>query len=201
MAPHFFTATLGEAATLNTVRPHNIKTIPQLLDVLARDYPSFPAVGMGLPGGAGNEDEDWGAVVYCTQETLWTLCVNGWNWPLDPAYSELAEMTNSAAHHLARKTSVASGAIPQGDAKTEVVALFSDSSLDMLLCFFGLIRIGYAVLMIALEIHPQASQHTNMTAGRNAIPQQSNTSSRLRTANSCFTLKNWPPLRFFHAEI
>lgn len=65
MLPHFFTATLGEAAAVNLKQPHNIQTIPQLLDVLARDYPQEPAVGMGSPGKAGDEDAEWGADVYC----------------------------------------------------------------------------------------------------------------------------------------
>ena len=84
------------------------------------------------------------------------------------AYHELADATNAAAHHLTK-------ILPRNilpDSATKVaptIALLSDSTLDLLLCLLGLIRAGFAVLLLAPQCDSTAISHLLHTTRARAL--------------------------------
>ncbi|KAA8909640.1 hypothetical protein FN846DRAFT_596725 [Sphaerosporella brunnea] len=139
--PHFFVATLGDAQRINSVHPHGITTINQLILRRARTTPDAVAVGMSIPLSGAENSERWGTILY--------------------SYSQLLRAITAAAHRLSAHLPPAKE-LPDKN-HGPVVGILSESSWDMLLCFFGLIRMGYTVLLIAPQCDARAIRHLVVT--------------------------------------
>ena len=61
---NYFVCTLGQAAALNTEKPHAFKTINEFIDLQARQYPNRPAVGFPSPLKGKEKDKEWNHEVY-----------------------------------------------------------------------------------------------------------------------------------------
>lgn len=59
----YFTSTLDISQQINSIRPHRIQTIVQLLEEREKWVPNLPAVAMAVPG-VYPEDE-WGSRRFC----------------------------------------------------------------------------------------------------------------------------------------
>lgn len=138
-ATNYFISTLGEAAECNAQAPHRFKTINQFVDQQAREIPLRPAVAFPVPpiqvGG------EWGYDLF--------------------TYSDLRRKSLSTAKALsiAIVESISQyNSDPTVPAGT-TVALLCPSSVDFLFAWLGLMRLGYAVLMIAW-VHPGSFRRT-----------------------------------------
>ncbi len=61
---NYFVCTLGQAAAVNATKLHPFKTVNQLIDSQAREYPNNPAVGFPIPPHDKKTDNEWDHVVY-----------------------------------------------------------------------------------------------------------------------------------------
>lgn len=135
-AINYFISTLGEAAECNAQTPHRFKTINQFLDQQSREIPLRPAVAFPVPHTHRDQvGEEWGYDLF--------------------TYSDLRLKSLSTAEALSiaiveSKSQYKSDlTVPAGT----TVALLCPSSVDFLFAWLGLMRLGYAVLMIAW-VHP-----------------------------------------------
>ncbi|KAL8839469.1 MAG: hypothetical protein Q9176_004465 [Flavoplaca citrina] len=131
-ATTYFTCTLGQAAGLNARSPHEFETITQFIDYQARACSKAPAVGFPIP--SEGDDEKWKYVVF--------------------TFHRLAEcsVTGSQLLELFLKPE-------DGTESLRTVALLCPSSLEFLFTWLGLMRLGYAVLLIA-QTTPRSRQQT-----------------------------------------
>lgn len=141
-ATNYFICTLGEAAEFNAQTPHRFKTINELVDQQSREIPLRPAVAFPVP--PIHRDQVW----------------EEWGYNLF-TYGDLRRLSLSTAEALS--IAIAEGAsyynsnpiVPPGT----TVALLCPSSVDFLFTWLGLMRLGYAVLMIAW-VHPSVVSPT-----------------------------------------
>ncbi|KAF2769914.1 acetyl-CoA synthetase-like protein [Teratosphaeria nubilosa] len=125
MDPNYFTCTLGQAAALGIQQPH--KTVTALVDALAKDHPSLPAVGFPLPGS--------------TQEEPWRL--------LNFNFRDI----QAASEHTAQILSQSSDStLFEG----RTIGLLCPSTPDFLFTWLALMRLGKSVLLIAPQCQPDA---------------------------------------------
>lgn len=61
---NYFVCTLGQAATLNSGKPHSFTTVNDFIDLQARQHPSRPGVGFPIPPKDNEKDKEWGYAVY-----------------------------------------------------------------------------------------------------------------------------------------
>ena len=152
--PPYFVTTLGQAKHLNTLydidkeigREDNIIS---LIDSRAESYPDVPVVGEFLPT-SGNKADGW--VSRCISECRCMLARKLLTGVLD--FSQLTKGTSALALHMIRRgTPVAERPPTRGDEaepfQQPTVALLCSSSVDFLFHWLSLIRLGYAVLLLA----------------------------------------------------
>ncbi|KAH9825397.1 Acetyl CoA synthetase-like protein [Teratosphaeria destructans] len=125
MDPNYFTCTLGQAAALRIQQPH--KTVTALVDALAKERPSLPAVGFPLPGD--------------TQEEPWRL--------LQFTFRDI----RAGSEHTAQILSTSFDSALLGG---QTVGLLCPSTPDFLFTWLALMRLGKAVLLIAPQCQPDA---------------------------------------------
>lgn len=144
----YFVSTLHQAQLINSKCPHGIITINQLLDERAKSDPELPVVGMGVPG---LDQDGWGSKIY-------SECIHAYQLLEDinnflAAFADLSRISNIMAHKLVRE-----GIVPPVSEETTgklppTAAILSQSSLELLMTFLGLSRIGYTVLLIAYVLY------------------------------------------------
>ncbi|KAL1618254.1 putative NRPS-like protein biosynthetic cluster [Neofusicoccum ribis] len=129
MDTNYFTCTLGQAARLSSGR-RAVSNVNEFVDLQAQLVPEKPAVGFFAP--PGDRRLPWGhRVLSFSAVRKGSLAVAGL-------------MSRALGEQLAGK---------------QTVALLCPSSLDFLLAWLALMRLGHAVLLIAPQCHPSAVSH------------------------------------------
>ncbi|GME65034.1 uncharacterized protein K452DRAFT_318826 [Neofusicoccum parvum] len=129
MDTNYFTCTLGQAARLGSGR-RAVSNVNEFVDLQAQLVPEKPAVGFFAP--PGDRRLPWGhRVLSFSAVRKGSLAVAGL-------------MSRALGEQLAGK---------------QTVALLCPSSLDFLLAWLALMRLGHAVLLIAPQCHPSAVSH------------------------------------------
>ncbi|KAF8420389.1 hypothetical protein EV426DRAFT_612188 [Tirmania nivea] len=141
--PPYFVTTLGQAKYFNTLygvdkglgREDNITA---LIDSRAESYPDVPIVGEFLPPISSSSVDEW------TSRSF--------------NFSQLAKGTSSLALHMMREgIPVAERLLIPGDDaepfQPPTVALLCPSSVDFLFHWLSLMRLGYAVLLLAPQLN------------------------------------------------
>ncbi|CUS10069.1 unnamed protein product [Tuber aestivum] len=161
----YFVKTLDYAASSNasTQADYGNGTISRLIDRRARAYFDLPAVGVAVPG-----KDNWGVKVF--------------------SYEGLSLVVNAHAYRLVR-TRVVHGlhdGIQMSPGYTPpVVALLSDSSLEMLINFLALVKIGYAVLLIDPQCTTRQITHLlNLSSSKYILASPDNKATAIRSAPS-----------------
>ncbi|KAM0544709.1 hypothetical protein ACHAPJ_011696 [Fusarium lateritium] len=143
--PNYFACTLGEAARLKQQAASSAKswkTVLELIDQQARDIPQSPAVGFAT---FNHEDASQGLPRHLI------------------SFQDLSELSKNAARVL-------SGQLPAANTTSSLaIGLLSASSLDFVLTWLGLMRLGYTVLLLAPQLEPPAIQHLCKTLEINEI--------------------------------
>lgn len=140
-ATNYFISTLGEAAEINARTPHRFKTIDQFLDQQSREIPLRPAVAFPVPHTRRDQvGEEWGYDLFTYSDLR--------RQSLSTAEALSIAIVEGTSHHNGGST------VPAGT----TVALLCPSSVDFLFAWLGLMRLGYAVLMIAW-VHPGSCRH------------------------------------------
>ncbi|CAE7178027.1 hypothetical protein HRS9139_03087 [Pyrenophora teres f. teres] len=129
MQPNYFVCTLGQATALNT-SPKSYRNISEFITQQAHHHPLLPAVGFPIP--QPNQQE----------------------WPYKVlTFADVDQGTHVFASRLCNTRGPSSSGTPQ------TVALLCHSSPEFLFTWLGLIRLGYAVLLIAPQCQPAAILH------------------------------------------
>ncbi|KAK7423390.1 hypothetical protein QQZ08_009067 [Neonectria magnoliae] len=134
--PNYFTCTLGEAArwkhqqTDSTKRSFN--TIIGLVTEQARLRPQAPALNFA----------DFNSESSASKS------------PISLTFKELDERSVSACKVLADRMGVS-----KNEAKAATVGVLSTSSVEFVLTWLGLMRMGYSVLLLAPQLEPRAIEH------------------------------------------
>ncbi|KAF4969044.1 hypothetical protein FSARC_3698 [Fusarium sarcochroum] len=143
--PNYFACTLGEAARLKRQAASSAKswkTVLELIDQQARDIPRSPAVGFAT---FNHEDTSQGSPRYLL------------------SFQDLSELSKNAALIL-------SGKLPESKtASSLTIGLLAASSIDFVLTWLGLMRLGYTVLLLAPQLEPPAIQHLCKTLQINEV--------------------------------
>lgn len=138
-ATNYFISTLGEAAECNAQAPHRFKTINQFVDQQSREIPLRPAVAFPVPH--TQVGKEWGYDIFTYSDLR--------RKSLSTAKALSISIVESLSQHNSDPT-VRAGT---------TVALLCPSSVDFLFTWLGLMRLGYAVLMIAW-VHPGSCRRT-----------------------------------------
>ncbi|KAF2740456.1 acetyl-CoA synthetase-like protein [Polyplosphaeria fusca] len=139
MQPNYFVCTLGRASALKKQHPKSHQTIGGFLEHQAHKNPFLPAVGFPIP----NHDQ-----------SLWNHEIL--------TFRDIDKVTQVFASRLLCDFE----AVLQ---KPQAVALLCDSSLEFLIAWLALIRLGHAVLLIAPQCHPSAIRHLCHTCEVSAL--------------------------------
>ncbi|KAI2606651.1 acetyl-CoA synthetase-like protein [Hypoxylon sp. NC1633] len=132
---NYFTCTLGEAAYLRELgdkRGHSFKSVLKVIDEQAKRLPGHPALGFA--------DH--------------TLKTERESFPDQVTFSELCISSKIAAAILA---DVLYPHIEHG--KTPTVGVLCASSLDFILTWLGLLRLGYSAFLLAPQLEAREIQH------------------------------------------
>ncbi|RMZ73935.1 nonribosomal peptide synthetase [Pyrenophora seminiperda CCB06] len=129
MQPNYFVCTLGQAAALNT-SPKSYRNISDFISHQARHHPLLPAVGFPIPR---PDQQEWAYKILTFADV------------------------DTGTHVFASRLFSSCGPSPYGSPQT--VALLCHSSPEFLFTWLGLIRLGYAVLLIAPQCQPAAILH------------------------------------------
>lgn len=153
MAPPYFACTLGEAQQLSIKNPYQSTNINHLLDLRAVLFGGMPAVGISVPTASG---ERWGSNIYsippvCVTDFYVLMILLG--------YFQLHRATTTLARQLLTTHALEKAHEIGSTGNGPVVAVLSDSSWDLMCLFFAVIRIGYAVLLIAPQCDAAAVRH------------------------------------------
>ncbi|KAM5373929.1 hypothetical protein ACJZ2D_006758 [Fusarium nematophilum] len=142
--PNYFTCTLGEAARfkgrVKTVK--SFETVIDLIDKQGKQRPESLALGFAL--------FDNGSPASKCRCLL--------------SFRELANLSACAAETLSAQLEQSSR-----NYMASTVGLLCTSSVDFVLTWLGLMRLGYSVLLLAPQLEPQAIQHLCSTLGVTAI--------------------------------
>ncbi|PRP79220.1 NRPS-like enzyme [Planoprotostelium fungivorum] len=140
----YLVCTLGRAAILNRNEPHGIDTINQMIEEGAKTFDG-PVIAMPEPDTQHPENE-WD--VTFLSKTLLQLP------PLIPliAFQQILDGSTSVAFHL-ESEGIRHREISQEGTQKESVGMLCTSDLDFIMTWFGLIRMGVSVILIA----PQCS--------------------------------------------
>ncbi|KAN0112508.1 acetyl-CoA synthetase-like protein [Hyaloscypha variabilis] len=128
----YFTCTLGQAAEQNKDLPRDFETVTQFIDRQARVHPDNPAVAFPLP--ASEKKEEWGCNVL--------------------SFRDLKRGSVGVVNSL--KEVVGETKLNESQ---PLVGLICPSSEDFLFAWLGLMRAGFAVLLIAPQCQPEAIAH------------------------------------------
>ena len=137
----YVVATGEVTVSLNKREPHSINSINQLIDDLAVRLPEQVAVGMPAPG---DHASSW-------------ICQNLSEFgPIEllradlfmKAYNELYKASNALARRLHDEELVVARTKEQGSSQ-RIIAMLASSSLDFLIHWLALLRLGYGALLIA----------------------------------------------------
>jgi len=129
MQTNYFVCTLGQAAALNT-NPKSYRNISDFISQQAQHHPLLPAVGFPIPR---SDQEEWAYKVL--------------------TFADIDQGTHVFASRLCN---------PRGPSPSDTphtVALLCHSSPEFLFTWLGLMRLGYAVLLIAPQCQPAAILH------------------------------------------
>ncbi|KAL9120345.1 MAG: hypothetical protein Q9187_003101 [Circinaria calcarea] len=124
---NYFVCTLGQAAAINPENLQDFSTVGEFLERQSKEVPTDPALGFPIPPGSHKSRDKWDFTVL----TFRDLC------------------SGSASYaRLLRNVLAGEGKTTDSNAK-RTVALLCPSSPVFLLAWLGLMRLGYAVLLIA----------------------------------------------------
>ncbi|KAE9375906.1 acetyl-CoA synthetase-like protein [Stipitochalara longipes BDJ] len=136
MAPEapstYFTCTLGQAAEQNRGVTRDFETVTQFIDHQARVHPDNPAVAFPLP--TSEKKSEWGCNIL--------------------SFRDLRRGSVGVVNSL--KELVVEDDLA---GRQPCVALICPSSEDFLFAWLGLMRAGFAVLLIAPQCQPEAIAH------------------------------------------
>ncbi|KAF4555331.1 Non-canonical non-ribosomal peptide synthetase-like protein 1 [Elsinoe fawcettii] len=128
-SPNYFTCTLGQATSLGLTNS-DFKNITAFIDAQAGSRPDRPAVGFATPPASSSETWDHELFTYRTLSQR--------------SIALAVRLKSSHGKHL-------------GQSKT--VALLAPSTPSFLFTWLALMRLGYAVLLIAPQCQPAAIAH------------------------------------------
>ncbi|CAI6063202.1 unnamed protein product [Clonostachys chloroleuca] len=135
--PNYFTCTLGHAAQSKEQDghlDHEFGTVMQLIDGNCRRFPQAPALGFA----------DYASTPHKAHDTDFLT------------FGELSILSYHAADRLRTLLGLASSRnIPIGSN----IGLLSTSSIDFVLTWLGLLRLGYTAVFLAPQLQPQAIEH------------------------------------------
>lgn len=129
MEPTYFTCTLGEAASLKLTN-HSFLNINQFLESQAKSIPGQPAVGFAKPDS--------------TSPSIWNSSV----W----TFADIKNGSEAVATLIRQKFAPVLGL-------SRTVALICPSTPEFLFTWLALMKLGYAVLLIAPQCQPPAIVH------------------------------------------
>ncbi|KAF2222126.1 hypothetical protein BDZ85DRAFT_239246 [Elsinoe ampelina] len=130
-SPNYFTCTLGQANSLGLTNPE-FKNITQFIDGQAQNIPHRPAVGFAIPLPPSSKSESWDHEIF--------------------TYENLSRRSTALAIRLQGSYGDKLGA-------SKTVALLAPSTSQFLFTWLALMRLGYAVLLIAPQCQPGAIAH------------------------------------------
>ncbi|KAI9170877.1 Adenylate-forming reductase [Paramyrothecium foliicola] len=142
---NYFTCTLGHALQRKQQGVEletSVKTITDLIEDQAKKQPEAPALGF-----ANFKTTDLSDDV-----------------PNNVSFRELRHLSISAASHLLSHVAPATE-----DASESYIALLCRSSMDFVMTWLGLMRLGYAVLLMAPQLEPPAIRHLCSSLSINII--------------------------------
>lgn len=124
---NYFVCTLGQAAALIADKPHSFRTVNEFIDHQAREHPTSPAVGFPIPPKDRGTDREWNYKVYTSRN--------------------LQQFSITLGHRLLEHGLLSP---PRPVPSHGSVAFLCPSSIDFLIGWLALMRLGYSVLLIAL---------------------------------------------------
>ncbi|KAI0127279.1 hypothetical protein BJ170DRAFT_367711 [Xylariales sp. AK1849] len=133
---NYFTCTLGQAALWRqSSREHqkSFSTVLELIEEQAKDVSDSPALGFADYSSNGSRKR-----------------------PLLVTFKELCDLSNAAAIILAKDVPSCVG---KKDTAASTVGLLCTSSLDFVLTWLGLMRLGHTVFLLAPQLEPSAITH------------------------------------------
>ncbi|KAI0392423.1 hypothetical protein F5Y17DRAFT_358946 [Xylariaceae sp. FL0594] len=149
---NYFTCTLGEAALLKEqgrLSP-SFGSVLELIEGQARTRPDAPALGFANPGDKSPE--------YGEPPALMT-------------FSELDKLSRAAALEI-KDVVLHNGIAPcekTASSPPTVIGLLGSSSLDLVLSWLGLLRLGYISFFFAPQLQPHAIEHLCRDTGIKTI--------------------------------
>ena len=139
---NYFVCTLGQATAINEKNPHSYNTINEFIDYQASYHPDFPAVGFPVPSQHESPDGNWDYRVYST----WIFAHR----------CETSIITSQSAFEILRRKCIFRASLfahhiqeQTCTTRQRTVAFLCPSSEDFLVGWLALMRLGYAVLLIA----------------------------------------------------
>ncbi|KAG8624108.1 hypothetical protein KVT40_009084 [Elsinoe batatas] len=130
-SPNYFTCTLGQANSLGLTNP-GFKNITQFTDGQAKSILQRPAVGFAVPPSTSSQSDSWDHEIF--------------------TYENLSKRSTALATRLQDDYGNKLGA-------SKTVALLAPSTSQFLFTWLALMRLGYAVLLIAPQCQPGAIAH------------------------------------------
>ncbi|PSK55212.1 hypothetical protein B9Z65_2601 [Elsinoe australis] len=130
-SPSYFTCTLGQATSLGLTNP-DFKNISQLIDDQAEKIPDQPAVGFAIPPAGSSNSQSWSYQIH--------------------SFRSLSRKSIALAVRL-------NASFKEQFADSKTVALLCPSTPEFLFTWLALMRLGYAVLLIAPQCQPAAIAH------------------------------------------
>ncbi|KEY71188.1 hypothetical protein S7711_02299 [Stachybotrys chartarum IBT 7711] len=162
---NYFTCTLGQALKLK-LRQQPFQNVIALIDVQAKELPDSPALGFA------------------------DFVKNDMKHPNPLTFKQLRDLSLNASSILSSHVGRASN--NGRESGLENIALLCTSSLDFVLTWLGLMRLGWSVLLLAPQLEPPAIQHLCSTLNVKTIVVDENYSSKASTLKDQFNIVNVP---------